>query len=160
MKNEVVWLRWAHHEQITNATKVRGPSSALVFSHLAWVPHLPGPPHQAPRAAAFHPCRAGGRTHAQTVQTVTSPPSRRPAFLHQGACAPPLKRRLSEAGAWRPPALRSRHPPGGGVRRKGGVPDRDPYLPTEPRVEQARRVGNCDGGSKRAVPRMLFRVCR
>ena len=63
MKNEVVWLRWAHHVQITKATKVRGPSSALVFSHLAWVPHLPGPPRQAPRAGTFHPSRvAGART--------------------------------------------------------------------------------------------------
>ena len=106
------------------------------------------------------PEQGGGRTHAQTLQTVyTSPPSRGPAFLRSGACAPPLRSRISEAGAWGPPALRSRHPPGGGVRRKGGVPDRDPYLPTEPRVEQARRAGNCDGGSKRAVP-LLFRVCR
>ena len=127
-------------------------------------PGLGTPPPRATvpssTCGGFPPAQ-GGRAHAQTVQTVyTSSPSRRPAFLRQGACAPPLKSRLSEAGAWGPPVLRSRHPPGGGVRRKGGVPDRDPYLPTEPRVEQARRAGNCDGGSRRATPRMLFRVCR
>lgn len=49
-----------------------------------------------------------------------------------------------------PGHLRSRHSP--------GVPDRDISPPTESRLEQARRDGNCDW-REQAPPSMLFKVC-
>ena len=80
-------------------------------------PVLGTPPHPATTPSTTcggFPPSQGGRAQAQTfgLRRPSLPPCAPPRPA-QGACAPPLKSRLSKAREWGPSALRSRHSPGG-----------------------------------------------